>query len=91
MNRNRRPTTKFDLRPVDFDSGKRMALPNSEKINCDCCGKKIAMGYNTLDGHKIGSECANMADYLRYSDQISASNIYGISKKQAEFYGVSYD
>lgn len=89
MNSNKRPTTKFDLRPVDFDSGKRLALPNNEKIACDCCGKKMAIGYNTVDGHKIGTECANIANYLRYRDEITANNMMGISKKQAEFFGVT--
>lgn len=89
---NRWPTTKFDLREVDFDSGKRLPLPNDMKINCDCCGRKIAKGFNTNDGMKIGTECANTHDFLRQYRQKGitqkAMAFYQVSMKQVNFFGI---
>ena len=90
-NTNRRTTTTFDLRPVDFQSGKRLALPNDQKINCECCGRKIAKGVNLASGEKVGTECGVVSDHLRTRDEITkrGAEIMRISQKQADFFGVT--
>ena len=81
-------TATFDLRPIDFQSNKRLALPNSEKIRCECCGRKIAKGVVLNTGEKIGTECAKVGRLLQ-DHGTKRSTLYSmqISEKQVEFFG----
>ena len=90
MNSNKVTTKKFDLRPINYDTGKRMALPTSEKATCACCGRKIAMGWMNVDGETIGSECAVISDQMRYQNTITERMLigWGWSRKQMAFYGI---
>lgn len=49
-----------DLRPIDFVSGKRLAITDEECHVCDRCGKRHVKVYEVLaDGHiyNVGSGC----------------------------------
>ena len=57
---------RYDIRPVDFDSGKRLAVPADQMETCQCCGKRIVKVCELSNGDKIGSECAVMVDIFRF-------------------------
>jgi hypothetical protein len=87
----KRKVEQFDLRPVDFATGKRIAATRAEQIQCECCGKWICKGWVMDTGQRIGTECATSGDILRQRTTINQKGMYvmRISKKQAEFFGVA--
>ncbi len=75
-------TKKYDLRPTDPDTGKKIAIPASMQKECQCCGKKIVKITVLNTGHEIGSECAEVIALLgSYSP-----SFLGATNKQADFY-----
>lgn len=51
--------SRFDDRPVDFLTGKRVPLPPAKRKTCDCCGLKISKGCEMSNGDKVGEDCAD--------------------------------
>jgi hypothetical protein len=51
-------TKRVDIRPFDFDSGKRLAIPADQQETCQCCGKKIVKVNHLNIGGIVGDECA---------------------------------
>jgi len=47
-----------DIRPIDFDSGKRLAITGDAMETCGCCGRKIMRVAVLSNGDRIGTECA---------------------------------
>jgi hypothetical protein len=72
---------KYDIRPVDFDSGKRLAIPREQMEECQCCGKKIVIINELSNGHHLGSECAAIIPHNR-----GELKIFGLSKKQLSYF-----
>jgi hypothetical protein len=79
---------RYDIRPIDFASGKRLAIPTEQQETCQCCGKRIVKVVKLTNGDKIGSECANLVDLFRFysNDNIKASAAFGVSEKQASYF-----
>lgn len=50
---------RFDDRPVDFLTGKRMPLAPADRKVCACCGLKISKGCELSNGDKVGEDCAD--------------------------------
>ena len=75
-------TKTYDIRPVDFSTGKRIPVAQSEKKECDCCGTKIVKISELNNGKILGSECAEL---VRLYPQYSASFLQ-MSGKQVEFF-----
>ena len=48
----------LDLRPVDFASGKRLAISTEEMAECECCGRRIVRVDVLRNGLRVGSECS---------------------------------
>lgn len=47
----------FDLRSVDFASGKRVSPPKSEWRTCACCGLPLVKGWEMSNGDSVGEDC----------------------------------
>jgi hypothetical protein len=72
----------YDIRPIDFTTGKRIPVANNAKKECDCCGKKIVKVTELNNGQILGSECAEFVEkYPQYS-----AKFLGMTDKQVEFY-----
>lgn len=48
----------FDIRPIDFSTGKRLDIPRDEWFDCNECGAKHARVYELSDGRTVGRNCA---------------------------------
>lgn len=72
----------IDLRPVDFETGKRLPLSPSEMHECTCCGKGISKAAVMNNGLEVGIECSNV---LTMMHQYAAAFL-GASKKQAAYF-----
>jgi len=78
----------FDLRKIDYQSGKRLTATSEEKIACECCGRKIAKGIVLNTGEKVGTECAEVGQLLRnHGAKRSTLRFLQISERQAGFFG----
>lgn len=79
-----------DFRPIDFQSGHRLALASGEMRECQCCGKKISKGSWTNTGHLLGSECAMSINMLNWHPMTQTDESWrctlGIGPKQFAFY-----
>lgn len=78
-----------DFRPIDWNSGKRLALTAGEMKQCDCCGKKISKGDWTNTGHLIGSECSISIQLMNGQSEAHIQQwlkTYGITTKQLSFF-----
>jgi hypothetical protein len=83
---------RFDLRKVDYDTGKRLPLSSSERIKCECCGRKIVKGWILNTGEKVGSQCACVGEQLRYRKITKKLlSFMGYSEKQARFFGFTIE
>lgn len=82
--------SNFDLRPVDFSTGKRIAISRDQMIQCDCCNRWISRGAKLTTGERVGTECARVGEYFKYDDSVSTGmmKVQGMSKRQAEFFGL---
>lgn len=78
-----------DLRPVDFITGKRLAIPRDQQIPCDCCGKLCMKLAVLTTGHEIGSECASVVDFACWHG-VAALALIQATPKQAAFVGGLY-
>jgi len=49
----------FDVRPIDWHTGKRLAVPEAEMLTCDRCGRSHAKGYvvRNPDGREMTVGC----------------------------------
>lgn len=77
---------RYDVRPVDFDSGKRLAISEDEKATCSCCGKKIMKVAETNTGALLGSECVNLIDFAQVWGLEKYAQMYRVTKKQRSWY-----
>jgi len=69
-----------DTRPVDFATGKRLAVDPVEA--CDACGRGIVVLHHVSDGSVLGSECAR---WIRRPDTVRLC-LPRFSGRQAEYY-----
>lgn len=84
-----------DLRPYDFDSGKRLAIPPEKCEKCECCGKKIAKVHELENGNRVGQECAEDLYHIEFKfvggeSADSLVNFWGYPKKAVGFVSRSY-
>lgn len=82
MNKQMQVVKIVDLRPVDFETGKRLPLSPSEMHECTCCGKNISKAAVMNNGMEVGIECSNL---LTLMHQYPA-DFLGASKKQATYF-----
>lgn len=47
-----------DIRPVDFETGKHLAIARDQMETCQCCGRKIVKIVHLTNGNRIGTGCA---------------------------------
>ena len=52
---------EFDIRPVDFQTGKRVPVSTEEMKECECCGRKIVHCFEDIspkgETFILGQEC----------------------------------
>lgn len=84
MSHNVRVVKVYDIRPVDLDTGKRLAIPKHEYKKCDCCGKPIAIINELSNGHFIGSDCATILPHTKMGQ--NPAKAFGLSKKQEAYF-----
>lgn len=80
-----------DVRPIDFNSGKRLPVAPNERKECQCCGKKIFKVATLNTGHQVGTECADiLAITLRYqkTETPEQMKFHGVTQKQKDFYNM---
>lgn len=53
-------SSRFDLRAVDFLSGKKVSPPKSEWRKCACCGLPIVKGWVMSNGESVGEDCEDI-------------------------------
>jgi hypothetical protein len=75
----------IDLRPVDFDSGRRMALPRDEMRECSCCGKKVVKVAVMNRGGEVGLECSKALETLS-TRGLKAAAFFGVSARQVAYF-----
>ena len=71
---------EYDIRPRDFDSGKRLAATPEMMRDCQCCGRKIVHVYVLENGTEVGSECQGVISMPVY--RIGRK----LNRKQAAFF-----
>lgn len=52
-------TEVYDIRPIDFETGKRIDVPRDDWMDCDECGSKHARVYRLNSGKSVGRNCAS--------------------------------
>lgn len=77
---------RYDVRPIDFHTGKKLAVSDDEKAICSCCGKKIMKVAQTNTGALLGSECVNLIDLAQRWGLDKYASMYRVTKKQSEWY-----
>jgi CRISPR/Cas system-associated protein Cas10 (large subunit of type III CRISPR-Cas system) len=55
----------FDLRSVDFGTGKKVSPPRDFWNTCDCCGKKIVKGVVMSNSDIIGEDCYVVVQHVQ--------------------------
>lgn len=83
-------TTKFDLRAIDFHSGKRVSPPRSEWKTCNCCGRKMVKGFNMTSGDMVGEDCAEVIKRVQGNAFMGIDNsglfkMFGTEKRVQDF------
>jgi len=83
---------EYDVRPIDFVTGKRIAVTNEQRETCQCCGKKILKVTELSDGRKVGSECAVFMSMFGFEPAggLHPSKSLGLSQKQVDFLNTCY-
>lgn len=81
----------IDLRPLDFRTGKRLAIPSNEKQPCDCCGRKLVKVARLNTGHEVGVGCAENLEWLskHHSKNRPSDNelfFWRVDSKSADFF-----
>ncbi len=84
-------TKTYDIRPIDFQTGKRIPVATSAMKTCQCCGKHIVKVNVLNNGKEIGSECATAIDILGGFSPEDRNNskvlfFWRISQVQVDFY-----
>lgn len=74
---------EYDIRPRDFQSGKRLAVVPEMMHECGCCGRKIVHVYVLENGVEVGSECQGVISIPVY--RIGRK----LNTKQAEFFRIN--
>lgn len=77
---------QYDIRPVDFQTGKRIAVAENEKKTCACCGKKIVKVSELNNGDLIGSECAVNVQFVNPNLPEMGLKNFGLSQKQLDYF-----
>lgn len=62
-NQGARVKRRYDIRPKDFHTGKKMAVDTADMEECQCCGRKIFKIVELVNGYKIGTRCH---EYVKY-------------------------
>ena len=79
-----------DFRPLDFQSGKRLALVSGEMKQCQCCGKKMSKGHWLNTGHLVGSDCAMSLEILSTNPKTRTdpkeAAFFRVTPKQTAFF-----
>lgn len=50
---------RYDIRPIDFLTGKRQAVAKEDMKVCACCGRSIVKIVELINGDTVGTECIN--------------------------------
>ena len=64
LNKSLKIINKYDIRPIDFFTGKRLPISTEEMKDCDCCGRKLVKINEMANGDIIGDECINKINYI---------------------------
>jgi hypothetical protein len=84
-----RVTGFYDMRPVDWVSGKRMPLEDGMGHFCDRCGREHALVYELTDDdngktYKVGSGCAKQDFGFDVEKDATAKILVKTSKRETE-------
>lgn len=66
---------KFDLRMVDFLSGRKVSPPKDEWKTCACCGQAIVKGWEMSNAHVVGEDCEDIISRYTRSVQCFGSSV----------------
>jgi hypothetical protein len=75
-----------DLRPVDFQTGRRLALTAAEMERCEACGTPMAVVHVLSTGHRLGSSCATVVRHLNPAREDLGLGIFGLRARVVAFF-----
>jgi hypothetical protein len=81
---------KYDIRPVDPDTGRRIAISEVDVKECACCGRRIVKVAELSTGHIIGQNCALYVERPDILEMVINGTAQGrITKKMNNFFSAN--